>query len=85
MREDHAHCTSVQDSLDETVSALIWYPDKRRDPCQKTCGTELTCIIYGQSGVFQINEEGVETGLTGDLNHCCRCDELDPECLSNGR
>lgn len=57
MWEYHAHCTAIQDSLDEAIATLVWDSDKRGDACEQPSNRQLTYIVNGQRGVLQIDEK----------------------------
>lgn len=81
MGENDAHGTSVEHLLDIAVATLVRDPDQRCHAQCQCCAAQVADICYGQKGVLQINEDAVEPGIFGQVNHLRVGDKSDAKGL----
>lgn len=68
MREDDAHCTAVQHPLNETVTTLVWYSDKRCDSVLQASDAKVAGLLDGECRVFEVDEQAVIACVTSKLD-----------------
>lgn len=69
MGENNTHGPPVQDALHEAVAALVWDPNKGRNPCIQASHAQLAGIVDGQCRMLQVDKECVEPAIGCQLDH----------------
>jgi hypothetical protein len=73
VREYHTHGTSVKHPLNETIAALMRDSDEWSNACEMADIAEIACLSKRQPGMFEIDKERVETGMSSRLNDLRTC------------